>query len=124
VRESSEITPNLFQWLIMSQRDSFIGGFLLGTVVGGVVGGILGAVVSSRLANDETSPEDFPKLKDRAIRKRPFSPPTEQSIEAARRGLEGKIAELNEAIDDVRQQLGSTNGASKLEGEEQAIARD
>jgi hypothetical protein len=123
VRESSEITSNFFQWLIMSQRDSFLGGFLLGTVVGGVVGGILGAVVSSRLSQDETSSEDFPKLKDKAVRKRPFSAPTEQSIEAARRGLEGKIAELNEAIDDVRQQL-STNGAPKHEGGERAIARD
>lgn len=107
----------------MSQRDSFLGGFLLGTVVGGVVGGILGAVVSSRLTQDEASPEDFPKLKDKAVRRRSFSPPTEQSIEAARRGLEGKIAELNEAIDDVRQQLSSTNGAPKQDGE-RAIARD
>jgi prefoldin subunit 5 len=30
---------------------------------------------------------------------------TEQSIEAARQGLEQKIAQLNEAIDDVRQQI-------------------
>lgn len=123
MRESLEITPNLFQWLIMSQRDSFFGGFLLGTVVGGVVGGILGAVVSSRLANDETSSEDFPKLKNKATRRRSLKPPTEQSIETARRGLEDKIAELNEAIDDVRQQLNSTNGAPKPE-EGRAIARE
>ncbi|NJL38602.1 MAG: hypothetical protein HC899_19040 [Leptolyngbyaceae cyanobacterium SM1_4_3] len=107
----------------MSQRDSFFGGFLLGTVVGGVVGGILGAVVSSRLASDETSSEDFPKLKNKATRKRSLRTPTEQSIEAARRGLEDKIAELNEAIDDVRQQLNSTNGAPKSEGG-RAIARE
>jgi hypothetical protein len=31
-------------------------------------------------------------------------------IEAARRGLEDKIAQLNEAIDDVRQKLGGVNG--------------
>jgi gas vesicle protein len=107
----------------MSQRDSFLGGFLLGTVVGGAVGGILGAVVSSRLANDENSAE-FPQLKDKTTRKRQLKPPTEQSIEAARRGLEDKIAELNEAIDDVRQQLSSTNGAPIPEGGRAIASRD
>ena len=31
-------------------------------------------------------------------------------MEVARRGLEDKIAQLNDAIDDVRQQLGTVNG--------------
>jgi hypothetical protein len=39
----------------------------------------------------------------------PFS--TEESIELARHGLEDKIAQLNLAIDDVRQQLGTVKAS-------------
>jgi hypothetical protein len=34
-------------------------------------------------------------------------------MEVARRSLEDKIAQLNDAIDDVRQQLGGVNGATE-----------
>lgn len=91
----------------MSQRDGFTSGFLAGTLVGGLVGGIVGALVATR-RNDSTQ-EEFSTLEgdpDRA----------EASIEGARRSLEAKIAQLNLAIDDVRQQLSSPNGnASELE---------
>lgn len=85
----------------MSQRDGFAGGFLAGTIVGGVVGGIIGALVTSRLDNnheDETSS----LLKSGKGEKLD----TEANIEMARRRLENKIAQLNLAIDDVREQLG------------------
>lgn len=90
----------------MSQRDGFIGGFFLGAVVGGAVGGVLGAVIATRRQSqvgreDEQSflsPGEGAKLD------------TEESMERARRRLEDKIAQLNLAIDDVRQQLGPTNG--------------
>jgi gas vesicle protein len=110
----------------MSQQDNFVGGFLTGAVVGGIVGGIVGVLVTSRLSNSERSPEEsFPKLDEKANKgkKRQIKASTEQSIELARRGLEDKIAQLNEAIDDVRQQLGNVNG-SKTADEERAIARD
>ena len=111
----------------MSQQDNFIGGFLAGTVVGGVVGGILGVLITSKLANSEasTANEPFSKLEGKPgkVRKGQLKAPTEQSIEAARRGLEDKIAQLNDAIDDVRQQLGSVNGLPR-EDAENAIARD
>jgi gas vesicle protein len=90
----------------MSQQDNFFGGFVLGTIVGGVVGGIAGVLVSSRLAQEE----DGLKKIDSKVKKRSLKPPTEQTIEVARRGLEDKIAQLNDAIDDVRQQLGAVNG--------------
>ncbi|MDX2213192.1 MAG: hypothetical protein SFY66_07875 [Oculatellaceae cyanobacterium bins.114] len=111
----------------MSQQDNFVGGFFAGAVVGGVVGGILGVLIASKVANNDAtaSEETFPKLgvKPNKSRKGQLRPPTEQSIELARRGLEDKIAQLNEAIDDVRQQLGGVNGAPK-ENIEKAIARD
>jgi hypothetical protein len=43
-------------------------------------------------------------------------------MEVARRGLEDKIAQLNDAIDDVRQQLGTVNGTPKEPNKAQAIA--
>jgi gas vesicle protein len=112
----------------MSQQDNFVSGFFTGAVVGGVVGSILGVLVTSRLANVEASVEEesFLKLKGNTIKnsKRQLKAPTEQSIERARQGLEDKIAQLNEAIDDVRQQLGGVNSHSKANDEVQAIIRD
>jgi len=90
----------------MSQRDGFTGGFFLGTIVGGVVGGILGAVVATRRRPQETNEENTSLISPGSGAK--FE--TEESIEKARRSLEDKIAQLNTAIDDVRQQLGPVNG--------------
>ena len=114
----------------MSQQGNFIGGFLLGTVVGGVVGGIVGVLAASRLSQTELpeSEANFSRLENKPegkiIKRRQLKAPTEQTIEAARRGLEDKIAQLNDAIDDVRQQLGSVNGAPKERSEERAISPD
>ena len=90
----------------MSEQNGFGSGFILGSIVGGVVGGILGTVLSNR--------HDRPasKQRDRLANNKEISFNSEESIELARHGLEDKIAQLNLAIDDVRQQLGSvqTNG--------------
>ena len=94
----------------MSQQDNFIGGFLLGTLVGGVVGGIAGVLVSSRLPNDATESEaEVDSDPSQHNTNRPFQLPTERSIEIARQSLEDKIAQLNNAIDDVRAQLSTVN---------------
>lgn len=95
----------------MSQQG-FVGGFLAGAALGGAIGGVLGVVIASRLSQAEANDTEaaFSKL-DKATRKKALKPPTEQSIETARRGLEDKIAQLNDAIDDVRQQLGGVNGS-------------
>ncbi len=84
----------------MSQRDGFTSGFLTGTIVGGIVGGIVGAVVASRLDNDE---EDNQSSLFQSDQRENLT--SEESIEMARHRLEDKIAQLNHAIDDVRQQL-------------------
>ncbi len=85
----------------MSQRDGFVGGFLAGTIVGGVVGGVIGALVASRLDNNPE--EDNPSLLKSAKGEKLDN---ETNIEMARRRLENKIAQLNLAIDDVREQFG------------------
>ncbi|MBD2154744.1 hypothetical protein [Leptolyngbya sp. FACHB-16] len=101
----------------MSQQDNFLGGFILGAVVGGAVGGVLGVLTASRLPKQKLQAKTD-VLARRAL-KRPIekgaTPPTPQSIEAARRGLEDKIAQLNDAIDDVRQKLGTVNGSAGFE---------
>ncbi|MGP0128292.1 MAG: hypothetical protein ACTMUB_03190 [cyanobacterium endosymbiont of Rhopalodia musculus] len=95
----------------MSQRDGFSGGFLAGIIVGGMVGGIIGALVGSRL--EKNPKEDRSSLlkstKDEKL-------DTETNIEMARRRLENKIAQLNLAIDDVREQFGQV-GQQTLESE-------
>ena len=98
----------------MSQQDGFGSGFLLGTLIGGVVGGVLGAVITSRLDLTANSEEDNGLTvgetngqgtnKKRRMR---ASANENLEIEATRRSLEDKIAQLNATIDDVRQQLGN-----------------
>lgn len=110
----------------MSQQDNFSGGFVLGAIVGGVVGGIIGSVVTAqRLAEESEEVQTKPELQ--AKPKRRMRGSTEQNIELARRGLEDKIAQLNDAIDDVRQQLGTVNGRAienDLPGTREIIRED
>ncbi len=110
----------------MSQQDdNFLGGFILGTIVGGVVGGIAGVLVSSRLSqSEELDADGLRKLDPKVSKKRNLKAPTEQTIEVARRGLEDKIAQLNDAIDDVRQQLGAVNGNVAIETSDRPIPTD
>jgi len=101
----------------MSQRDGFSGGFILGTIVGGVVGGVVGALLTAKQFTDETETSTKPvganSLGSKPNRKKRTIKPGREGVEmeAARRSLEDKIAQLNDAIDDVRQQLGGVNGA-------------
>ncbi len=102
----------------MASRNGFGSGFIWGALLGGVVGGLVGAALASR-DQDETLNE-LPEKGDAATaegsprpRRRPRLAATESSearMETARQGLEDKIAQLNDAIDDVRRQLGNRNG--------------
>ncbi|MDJ0527311.1 MAG: hypothetical protein PX634_18730 [Microcystis sp. M53600_WE12] len=87
----------------MSQRDGFAGGFLAGAIVGGLVGGVLGTVLANRSRRGLGDGDNQAFLEE--IRNGRLTP--EEGMEVARRSLEDKIAQLNLAIDDVRQQLGS-----------------
>lgn len=88
----------------MSQREGFSGGFLAGAIFGGIMGGLIGSAIASR-RNKNLEAENQSLLEaSEGIR---FE--TEEEMEKARRSLENKIAQLNHAIDDVRQQLGTVN---------------
>lgn len=109
----------------MSQQDNFSGGFVLGAIVGGVVGGIIGAALTSQRLAEEGEEGTKPELADaRAKSKRRMRASAEQNIELARRSLEDKIAQLNDAIDDVRQQLGNVNGRAIEQDREGSMRED
>ena len=93
----------------MTQRDGFTGGFIAGAIIGSMVGGVLGIIFTSRRDRGTS------QLEDKSLLEPNIRPKisTEESIEDARRSLEDKIAQLNLAIDDVRQQLGSVNSNSQ-----------
>lgn len=100
----------------MNQRDGFVTGFLAGTIVGGVVGGTIGAIVASgrtsvnSAGDDPTRPNaKLSDPKNSKGKRRQLKLSSETSIEAARRSLEDKIAQLNETIDEVRLTLGNVN---------------
>lgn len=102
----------------MSQKDNFAGGFFLGAVLGGVVGGILGATLAQRQAQSSGAASAVGRTRGQRRRwsvlsgqgTEPATPndtteSAEVRIEAARRTLENKIAQLNAAIDEVRHQI-------------------
>ncbi len=120
---------NIDLWSVMSQRDGFSSGFFLGTILGGVVGGVVGALLAARQLG-EAEPQDAP-LKSGSLEAKPDkrkrllkAPGNHTDMEAARRSLEDKIAQLNEAIDDVRQQLGGVNGNPAKEPLEASTVKD
>jgi hypothetical protein len=95
----------------MSNRDGFSGGFIAGAAIGGLVGALLGVILVRRA---ETSIDEISEVKAGKGKNYPIE--TER-IETARLGLEDKIAQLNQAIDDVRLQLGSVNGNARVHGD-------
>ena len=90
----------------MSQKDGFGSGFVVGSIIGGIVGGFLGA----SLVNYRDKQNEKEQNKPLSEGEEPVKFTTEESIEVARHRLEDKIAQLNLAIDDVRQQLETVNG--------------
>jgi gas vesicle protein len=105
-----------------TQGDRFAGGFLAGTIFGGIVGGLVGTLLASRLSGEaldnkgsalEGNPATAAKKKFQKIKQRVLSTaPEDLNIEDARQGLEEKISQLNDAIDQARQQLSRVNGSS------------
>lgn len=88
----------------MSQKNGFSNGFVIGSIVGGVIGGVLGTLLANKREKQSSIDNNYDNSLEAGTEAR-FN--TEETIEMARHGLEDKIAQLNLAIDDVRQQLGS-----------------
>ena len=109
--QQGTIKSILKQSRFMSNRDGFTSGLMVGGVLGGLVGGILGVVLASRLSKDNS----LAQQSGLAPNSKKPNPLESENIEIARLSLEDKIAQLNQAIDDVRQQLDTVNGNSALE---------
>jgi gas vesicle protein len=115
----------------MNQRDGFASGFLAGTIVGGIVGGVLGALLASQRANESTADVE-PRRNDslsepnntKGKRRQLKATDSSASIEAARRSLEDKIAQLNETIDEVRLTLGDVNRNQPEGNTERSFTRE
>ena len=104
----------------MSNREGFTGGFIAGAAVGGLVGAVLGAVLSQRASKALLSePGEAAKL----IRQTKAGHLEDEGMEVARLSLEDKIAQLNQAIDDVRLQLGDVNGNVQAHNSESSLAK-
>jgi Na+/glutamate symporter len=107
----------------MSQQgDRFAGGFIAGTLFGGIVGGLVGSWLANRVQQqqDEATESalqgnaaEMAKEQLKKMKRRILSTSDEVSMEEARQGLEEKIAQLNTAIDQARQQMSKANGASQ-----------
>jgi hypothetical protein len=89
----------------MSQRDGFGSGFLLGALFGGIVGGVAGAIAASQIKGKKGKNKELSEDSEWLDDEQPLHYNTEENMELARRRLENKIAQLNGAIDDVRQQM-------------------
>lgn len=115
----------------MSDQDNFAGGFVAGVILGGVLGGALGGVLGVILAersrpapgnqldadpHGNSDPAEQRPRRRWVSRRLVLDPPSvsqltsEARLEEARRSLEDKIAQLNTAIDDARQQLNDPPG--------------
>ncbi|MEN9214339.1 MAG: hypothetical protein Q6J18_02715 [Gloeomargarita sp. DG02_3_bins_56] len=75
--------------------DGFGKGLVVGTLLGGVIGGVLGVIVANRLTGET----------------RPKPVKSSGGMGNLRQNLEEKISQLNETIDQVRDQLASVNEA-------------
>lgn len=106
----------------MSQQDNFGSGFFLGTLFGGIVGGVIGVVVATRVTARDRRGSDEESLN--GSEPEGMLAASEEEMEIARRGLEDKIAQLNTAIDDVRQRLNSPNGYPQSAAEERSMHHD
>jgi hypothetical protein len=97
----------------MSNRGGFSGGFWLGTLVGGVVGGIVGASIARERLNRIDDETEGGRLSGESNDKRPLKSSRSRRVdrmEIARRSLDDKISDLNNAIDSVRSSIGHVPG--------------
>ncbi len=78
--------------------DGFGKGLVVGTILGGVIGGVLGVILANRLSGES----------------RPSVSHAKGEEDSLRQNLEEKISQLNETIDQVRDQLAQASAAEPL----------
>ena len=91
----------------MSNKDSFVSGLIAGAAFGSLAGGLLGILIGTSISDD---PELVENLLDSQDTEKQKSITELDSTEVAHQSLEAQIAQLNRAIDEVRQQIDNVNG--------------
>ena len=91
----------------MSNKDSFVSGLIAGAAFGSLAGGLLGILIGTSISDD---PELVENLLDSQDTEKQKSIKELDSTEVAHQSLEAQIAQLNQAIDEVRQQIDNVNG--------------
>jgi gas vesicle protein len=88
------------------KSGNFLGGFILGTIAGSALGVFFGSKLNKVLDPD--------RITDESENEAPLT--SEEIAKRNKRGLEKKIAQLNEAIDAVSQELttSESNGKSPV----------
>lgn len=86
-----------------NRSDRFGSGFIAGAVFGSIAGAFVAVFLTNKLAELEAGPEDSPKSARR------LSIKDDLAMELARQGLETKIAQLNDAVDDLQQRLSTVS---------------
>ena len=76
----------------------------------------MAGALAARVTRDEAESSSFSQLSE-DLKHNLSSMSNDERMEVARRGLEDKISELNAAIEDVRQQLGSNSNGRTAEYE-------
>ena len=96
-----------------NQGDRFLGGFIAGSLFGGLVGGLIGSYLVNKLGDSMLDEESDGSIEGTLKSARNLLRRSDDlTVEDAREGLEDKIAELNDAIDQARQQLSHVNEVS------------
>jgi len=90
----------------MNNKYGFAGGLITGAAVGGSLGALLGILIGTRISDDADVAENLLNTEDTEKQK---SIKQSETVQEARQSLENKIAQLNQAIDEVRQQIGGVN---------------
>ncbi|WP_218082416.1 hypothetical protein [Anthocerotibacter panamensis] len=91
----------------MSEQDSRFGdGLTIGVLVGGLFGGVVGAFLANRFLTAPAKNAAKPTAILDEVQKN-----TEEVLGDARRNLEEKITQLNDAIELARQRLASLEDA-------------
>ncbi|AFY59288.1 hypothetical protein [Synechococcus sp. PCC 6312] len=93
-----------------NRSDRFGSGFIAGAVFGSIVGAFAAVFLTNKLAELEAGPPNRSPAGGRL----PLGMNDETAMESARQGLEAKIAQLNDAVDDLQQRLSTVSESNDL----------
>ncbi len=92
-----------------NRSDRFASGFVAGAIFGSIVGAFAAVFLTNKLAELQAESGEPEKSPRRLV----VGDTEALAMESARQGLEAKIAQLNDAVDDLQQRLSLVPEASE-----------